>query len=601
MKSFVLNNELKIYFRPGGSVIDYADGGEEYLLNIFRNLKEIKSYSPELLAYVKDWPSRYHLSLRRTNIIEAVSELLDKDSAALELGSGCGAITKWLGENFKSVDAVEGSQTRALVTRERTRDLSNVNVYCGNMLEISYPPDKYGLVTLIGVMEYVPKYSKSGVGREQACIDFLRNVKATLREDGILLLAIENKFGAKYFSGCTEDHTGKHFEGIIGYPNQTAITFSRQELKDILSAAGFENIQFYHLFPDYKLPETFLREDDETLSLNPYNWIKTPFEDYSGGKANIIPEPLFLKNLTHAGLLWDFSNSFLVLASKSAKTDLSTQWLIKKFSNSDIYNSVYHHTVTLLKDEKGDYLVKRNPIHEGKDSHATQLTTFKLTETDRFQKGDLLIFEAYKALVSESYIESIVDIMRKVHTALLAGYSRNRKDDEGYDLVDGNTVDYVLWNLIEADDESLNNIDRKWRFKEELPADYVLFRSLLGVFSYLGPFIKEKSFVQFTIQIISRIYPAYSEERLKMNLGLEVSFQGEVGSLKMINFFELQPNCNIFEDVQERNIAKQELAAKDRQLAEKDQRIEDLMNSMSWRVTAPLRKLYELLGRRPNN
>ena len=38
-----------------------------------------------------------------------------------------------------------------------------------------------------------------------------------------------------------------------------------------------------------------------------------------------------------------------------------------------------------------------------------------------------------------------------------------------------------------------------------------------------------------------------------------------------------------------------QLSEKDRQLAEKDQRIQDLMESLSWKVTAPLRKGYELL------
>ena len=39
-----------------------------------------------------------------------------------------------------------------------------------------------------------------------------------------------------------------------------------------------------------------------------------------------------------------------------------------------------------------------------------------------------------------------------------------------------------------------------------------------------------------------------------------------------------------------------QLAEKDRQLAEKDQRIEDLQQSLSWKITAPLRKGYKLLG-----
>src|SRR5208337_2312389 len=268
-------------------------------------------YSAEFLSYIKDWPTKYHLSLRRANILKAVLDLLDKDTDVLELGSGCGAITRWLGESFHSVDAIEGSRLRALVTRERTRDLPNVQVYCGDMMDTSFSGKQYGLVSLIGVMEYIPLRAKEHASRETFCIDFLQKLKSSLREDGVLVIAIENKFGAKYFSGCKEDHTNRFFEGLIGYPNHTAVTFGRDELRAILMAAGFENIQFYHVFPDYKLPETFIKEDDETLSLSLHNWIKTPFQDYSNKRLNLIPEPLFLQNLIKARLLWHFSNSFL--------------------------------------------------------------------------------------------------------------------------------------------------------------------------------------------------------------------------------------------------------------------------------------------------
>ncbi len=526
MKNFVFDETLGIYTRPG-AFLNYSDGSEEYLLNVFSNLKDVTSYSPELLPYIKDWPTKYHLSLRRANILKAVSDVLDRDAYVLELGSGCGAITRWLGESFSGVDAIEGSRPRALVTRKRTRDLHNVNVYCSDMLDIAFSSEKYGLVTLIGVMEYIPSLAKNDASPETSCIAFLQKLKSSLAEDGVLLIAIENKFGAKYFSGCTEDHTNRHFEGLIGYPNNTAVTFGRNELQAILTAAGFENIQFYHAFPDYKLPETFMKEDNEILSLSLHNWIKTPFEDYSGKRLYLFPESLFLKNLVKAGLFWHFSNSFLVLASKSGEKNLRAPWHIKKFSNSEMYNSAYRHVITLLKDENKQYLVNRHPIDTGKTSYNTQNSAFNLIETDKFLNGDLLIFEAYRALVSQNSENKIINIMRKLHGCLLADYSKNRKDEEGYDLVDGNAVDYVLWNLISLPDTgSIGFVDRKWRFKDELPADYVLFRSLAA--SLLVPFIKDKGHIQFILSIINNIYPGYSKERLVKNVALEASFQSEL-------------------------------------------------------------------------
>ena len=117
--------------------------------------------------------------------------------------------------------------------------------------------------------------------------------------------------------------------------------------------------------------------------------------------------------------------------------------------------------------------------------------------------------------------------MRKLHGSLLSGYAKNRKDDEGYDLVDGSAVDYVLWNLMSSPDNgSISFIDRKWRFKDELPADYILFRSL-GC-SFLLPFIKDNKQVPFILSVMNNIYPGYTKERLAKNLALEASFQSEL-------------------------------------------------------------------------
>jgi len=82
MKGFELDKDLNIYVHSHTPPIEYKDGAEEYLLNLFRGQKEIKSYSPELVKYVKDWATMYHLSPRRVNLLESVSEILDKEAHA---------------------------------------------------------------------------------------------------------------------------------------------------------------------------------------------------------------------------------------------------------------------------------------------------------------------------------------------------------------------------------------------------------------------------------------------------------------------------------------------------------------------------------------
>lgn len=53
------------------------------------------------------------------------------------------------------------------------------------------------------------------------------------------MIAIENQLGLKYWAGCTEDHVGKYFEGLEGYPQTEGVkTFSRKALKDLIESAG---------------------------------------------------------------------------------------------------------------------------------------------------------------------------------------------------------------------------------------------------------------------------------------------------------------------------------------------------------------------------
>jgi SAM-dependent methyltransferase len=173
-------------------------------------------YSADLQKHIQDWPSRYHLSYRRTNLLEAVKSLIRKEWEVLELGAGTGVITVWLGKNCARVDAVEGAFSRARAARLRTRGMKNVRIIVGDIANMAFP-QKYHLITLIGVLEYVPYYSSDGDPRE-ACAKFLTGILPYLHEDGMLLIALENKLGAKYFSGCREDHNGQLFSGIMDYP-----------------------------------------------------------------------------------------------------------------------------------------------------------------------------------------------------------------------------------------------------------------------------------------------------------------------------------------------------------------------------------------------
>jgi GT2 family glycosyltransferase/2-polyprenyl-3-methyl-5-hydroxy-6-metoxy-1,4-benzoquinol methylase len=581
ISQFVFDHEGKIFKHPDNITINYQDGGESYIFESMKKINDLSSHSQEFRLYIKDWPSRYHFSNKRVNFLEALKEIFPQNADVLEIGSGCGTITRWLGEQFQNVDALEGDYSRAVITRYRTKDLDNVKVYCGNLLETGFDK-KYDIITLIGSLEYLPFFDRVYNDPKKVCSAILTRLNNSLKDNGILLIAIENKFGAKYFSGCKEDHTGKEFEGIIGYPEKTQVTFSRNELESIIFSSEFAHSQFYHVFPDYKLTDTIIPETTEVLSLHPYNWISTPFEDYSGKFLNIFPDILFIKSVTDSGLLWQFSNSFIVLTSKTKNVNLSVNWLIKKFYNNDFSKPNFFHTITLgknMKPEKTEikYFITRSSVSRVSSNNENDQFLFELRDNN-FVPGKLLLFDFVNALFKKSPEKNLKQVLRELHGNLLNNYSIGENDLEEYPKIKGDTIDYTFWNLITTPDNKIEFIDRKWKSKKPLSAEFILFRNLFWIFDKISPFLQNKDKSLFIISMISDIYPQYSENRLIKNLEFENAFQYFVtGENQNLNIDNLR-QYNVVEQVtqnQERLVQIQVLQQK---LTKKDLLIEKLNN-----------------------
>ena len=117
----------------------------------------------------------------------------------------------------------------------------------------------------------------------------------------------------KYFAGAGEDHTGKIFDGITGYTDVDHVeTFGKTEIRKILKKVGFNQIEFYYPYPDYKFPieifsDEFMPDIDNVLFDAP---------NYDKERLRLFSEKKAFFDIIRNGQFDFFSNSFLIIASK---------------------------------------------------------------------------------------------------------------------------------------------------------------------------------------------------------------------------------------------------------------------------------------------
>lgn len=286
----------------------YSDGPvEEELLEIAKSCHTPEEYN-QVIAERKSWPVMYHFSHIRGNIVSWLP--ITKEDKVLEIGAGCGAITGALAKKAGSVTCVELSRQRSLVNAYRNEDCDNVTILLGAFEEVEKTlAEKYDYITFIGVFEYAACYTDN----ENPFSYMLQLVERHMAPGGKIIIAIENRLGLKYWAGCAEDHVGRFFEGLEGYPNTKDVhTFSRTELIRLFHEAGNFQPEFYYPYPDYKFP--FSIYSDAYLPRK--GDLKENICNYDQRRLLLFDESKVFDTLIDNGLFPEFSNSFLVLLGK---------------------------------------------------------------------------------------------------------------------------------------------------------------------------------------------------------------------------------------------------------------------------------------------
>ena len=361
LQELIGNVRLNLDYYEGKDL--YSEGtSEDELLDI------VKSTSTDEYNAVinerKSWSMLYHLSNIRENIVSFLP--ITKNDSVLEIGSGCGAITGKLADMAGSVTCIELSKKRSTINAYRNKEKDNIEILVGNFQTIEKKlTKKYDYITLIGVFEYAASYIKS---ESDAYSEFMKIVAEHLNDNGKLVIAIENKYGMKYFAGCREDHVGLYFEGIEGYANTNiAKTFSRDRMLEYAANAGLEYAQCYYPYPDYKLPmaiysDEFMPVSGELLRIPAFNFDQSRYVLFNDAKA--------LEEAVKEHAFGTFANSFLFVFKK--QQDKSDRTIYVKYSNERAKEFMIR-TEVCVHNRSGEYEVYKAPESKESTQHIKAL------------------------------------------------------------------------------------------------------------------------------------------------------------------------------------------------------------------------------------
>ena len=568
----------------------YSDGDEteNYLLACLRSCKDVSVFSEELRGHIRDWPSEYHFSTVRHNLLRPFP--FGPGMRILELGCGCGAITRYLGETGATVIAVEGSARRAEIARERCRDLPNVRVHCANLMD--YRDDqRFDHVLLIGVLEYAQQYV-AAPDPVRACLE---HAGSLLTETGTLFLAIENQLGLKYFNGCDEDHVGIPYYGVQGlYTNDGPRTFGKHALSQRLASAGFRRQEYFYPFPDYKLPNILI--PDAALVHPEFNSASLLCRSTAGNHHGHFA-PVFFDNMAWSaiaenGVLADLSNSFLVLAGKHG-TGAPPDWLACSYTAERL---PHYATETRFSNTNGRITVVKRPLCVEAPALAKPMPRGELqhvaNETSDYVSGEIYLVELQRVLARGGGLDELVAWAEDWIVFL----QPQVRLESGVAVLDGNLLDAIPSNLIRRLDGTLHLIDHEWRMTTSVPLAWVLVR---GLFNAIATSPASPKLAGLTYrEVISKVAGKLTQKLCLPSTDLFDEASAQENALRL-NVFGKSPPDNMITSVLDNpatgSVNRETLHDNEQKVLQAE--IDRIKSTVSWRITAPLRVIWNLLRR----
>ena len=471
--------------------------------------------------------------------------------------------------------------------------------------------EQYDYVVLLGTLEYAHKLFSGDNPKEQ----LMEYVKKHLKEDGKVLLAVNNKIGIK--TDCERQQENKDNKKL-----------GRKELEDLLNMCDFKYYKFYYPLSDYEttnviFTDEFLPNQESIVR----NIALHEEEDFVFQSEN---ETWFYLLEQDKNLFKLFANSYFVECSKKEFPDNQIEFV--SFSNmrkpeysikTVIQGDRVYKTAGNVKAKEHIENVKNN-IDTIKQLGFQTLDSYEEDVIiSQYQKDkesvDNIIVNKIQEGKKEEAIQLITRFFQEIKDKLVASRTQENVFDkyviayEPEQIKNLTFTKYGLWDLIFQNafyiDEQFFFYDQEW-MEEGIPIEYIFYRSIFYT-KGIKENLEEEIFNQFEItkqhlelflQLDNKL-----QEKTRNNEIWNKHRQGQtIETLKAKIEHEKQEREKLLEDCkkllnekdaricfleQNMDTTVKLLHQKEGEVVQKDNKIVQMENSVSWKVTKPLRAL----------
>lgn len=451
----------------------YCDGKvEDEILDIVKNLSPVEYGG--VIEERKSWPILYHLSPLRENIVDWIP--MKKSDRVLEVGSGCGAITGALSRKAGSVTCVDLSKKRSLINAYRHSECENVTIHVGNFKDIEPDlPRDFDYICLIGVFEYGQSY----IGGETPFHDFLKTLMSHLAKSGRIVIAIENKYGLKYFAGCKEDHLGTWFSGIENYADGGGVrTFSRRGLEKIFKSCGVKESNFYYPYPDYKFMTTLYSD----AYLPGKGELSNNLRNFDRDRMLLFDEKSAFDGIAEDGLFPIFANSFVAV--------IGGGFDVKYVKYSNDRAPEFTIKTEIARNAAGEISVRKYPLGNAAAEHVRGMAVAYENLQKKYKGGNLEINRC-KLVEEGGDLFAQFEFVQGISLSELMDSCLDKGDLEGFHKYFKEYVERIGYNseypvadfdlifaniLVNKDKWTL--IDYEWTFGKPIDTRELAFRAI---------------------------------------------------------------------------------------------------------------------------